>query len=529
MSQNKVKNLILNELSDEQKVGMLLCARSLQKPENLEYTLKLIKNHSVGCVQVPISDKTPEIIKAIKEAADYPLLIINDMEQGYPRSNLPSIPAMTLAACNRPEYYRAFAKAIVATSKAEGFNGTWGPIVDILSEDGPCRVSRLFGDTPEKVLMANREITGVFKEYGFMSTGKHYPGREDSPYDTHMTEGSCDATKEELLNFDLVPYTELMKGGLLPSIMTGHKVFDKIDPDYPASASKKVIDIIREQGFDGVAFTDSLAMMGILQKYGEENIMGICVAAGNDIILPNYRTPIDVAYGYLLQNYRDGVFSEERLNEAVRRVLALQAEIGAKADLIPEFTDEDREILNSVARDCITAVTDDGISASLGDPNKKRLFAIVTPLNFKDNAPEQEIRSGEWYFPKKIEAKIKEEFPNSEVVFVPEFATPFENEKVLLAATKHDEVVFVTFCITSAYLGTDCMTRRTEALINALNTSGKVKALVHFGNPFAIQPINHIPRILLGYSSPASQEYAIEVLAGKLEAKGHLPFDIKFN
>lgn len=529
MSQKAIKNLVLNELSDEQKVGMLLCARSLQKPENLEYTLKHIKNHSVGCVQVPISDKTPEIIKAIKEAADYPLLIINDMEQGYPRSNLPSIPAMTLAACNRPEYYRAFAKAIVATSKAEGFNGTWGPIVDILSEDGPCRVSRLFGDTPEKVLMANREITGVFKEYGFMSTGKHYPGREDSPYDTHMTEGSCDATKEELLNFDLVPYTELMKGGLLPSIMTGHKVFDKIDPDYPASASKKVIDIIREQGFDGVAFTDSLAMMGILQKYGEENIMGICVAAGNDIILPNYRTSVEKSFEYLLQNYRDGAFDKKRLDEAAQRVLTLQASLGEKADMIPTLTKEDEELLTFAARDCITAITDGGINASLGDTEKKRLFVIVTPMGFKDDGLSDEVTMGNWYFPKKIAAKIMSEFPQSEIVFVPEYAKQFDNEKVLLAATSHDEVIFVTFCHTAPYLGTDCMTRRTEALINALNTSGKVKALVHFGNPFAIQPINHIPRILLGYSSPASQEYAIEVLAGKLEAKGHLPFDIKFN
>ena len=526
MSYNTLK---LEELSTEQKIGMLFCARRCGKAEEFEQTLEMIRNRSLGSVQVPINDKTPEIIKAIKEAADYPILIINDMEQGYPQSGLAAIPAMTLAACDDPKYYRAFAKAIVAHAKAEGFNGTWGPVVDILHGDGPCRVSRTFGDTPEKVIKATSEIASVFKEYGFMSTGKHYPGSEDSPYDTHMTEGICHKSKEELLAEDLIPYLELMKKGLLPSIMTGHKLFDKIDPKYPASASKKVIDIIREQGFNGVTFTDSLAMMGILQKFGEENIMGICVAAGNDIILPNYRTPIDVAYGYLLQNYRDGAFSEERLNEAAGRVLALQAEIGAKADLIPEFTDEDREILNSVARDCITAVTDDGITASVGDPNKKRLFAIVTPLNFKDNAPEQEIRSGEWYFPKKIEAKIKEEFPNSEVVFVPEFATPFENEKVLLAATNHDEVIFITFCITSAYLGTDCLTRRTEALINALNTSGKVKALVHFGNPYAIKPINHIPRVILGYTAPESQNYAIEVLSGKIEAKGKLPFDIKLN
>ena len=66
-------------------------------------------------------------------------------------------------------------------------------------------------------------------------------------------------------------------------------------------------------------------------------------------------------------------------------------------------------------------------------------------------------------------------------------------------------------------------------LINALNTSGKVKALVHFGNPYAIKPINHITRVILGYTAPESQNYAIEVLSGKIEAKGKLPFDIKLN
>ena len=525
----KLKNLVLEELTTEQKIGMLFCARRCNKSDEFEQTLKMIRNHSIGCVQVPINDKTPEIIKAIKEAADYPILIINDMEEGYPRSRLPLIPAMTLAACDDPKYYRAFAKAVVATAKAEGYNGTWGPIVDLLVNDGPCRVKRTFGDTPEKVIKATAEIAKVYKEYGFMSTGKHYPGSEDSIYDTHMTEGICHVSEEELLNSDLVPYFALMEQGLLPSIMTGHKVFDKIDPDYPASVSKKVIDIIRSRGFNGVAFTDSLAMMGILQKYGEENIMGMCIAAGNDIVLPNYRTPIDVAFGYLVKNYRDGVFSEERLNEACARVLALQAELGAKADLIPELTNEDVQCLNDISRDAVTAITDEGVSAALGDVNKSRLFAIVTPIDFKDDSPELEISSEAWYFPHRIAEKIKEDFPNAEIVFVSEYAKPSGNEKVLLAATKHDEVIFVTFCNTSAYLGTDCMTRRTEALINALNTSGKVKALVHFGNPYAVKPIDHIERVLLGYTAPDSQGHAIDVLAGKTEAKGKLPFDIELN
>ena len=520
--------LRLEDLSTEQKIGMVLCARRCNNEADMTYTLELIRNHAVGCVQVPINDQTPAIVHAIREAADYPVLIINDMEQGYPRADLPKVSAMTLAACNSKEYLRAFARGIVATSQADGFSGTWCPVLDVLRCDGPCSVSRHFGDDPTKVSESAAEISRVFAEHGFVATGKHYPGGNDLPIDTHMAEGSSELTEKELLEFDLVPYLNLMKQKLLPAIMTGHRVFPKIDPDRPASLSKPVIDIIRRQGFDGVAFTDSLAMMGILQKYGEENVMGMAVAAGNDIVLPNYRTSTKDCYEMLLKNYRDGAFTEERLNQAVCRVLALQRFVAEREANRVTLTDRDLECLNNVTRDCITAITDEGVGASLGDPAARRLFVVLTELGFSE-ANQAEITQGKWYFPNKIADKIRAEFPNSGVAFLPEFATAKDNDRVLTEATKYSEVVFVTFCTTSAYLGTDSLTRRAESLINAMIVSGKVSAILHFGNPYAIKPIHHVPRRIFGYNAPESQTYAIEVLSGKIPALGTLPFDIKFD
>ncbi len=520
--------LKIEELSLEQKINMVLCMRRLTSPADLEYTLEMIRKHAVGCVQVPIGDKTPEIMKAIYEAADYPILVFADTEQGYPRSGLPMIPAMSFAACNRPEAYHAFARGVAHFAKADGFTGTWGPVVDILRGDGPCRVSRHFGDTPDKVSAATVEISRQFKKSGFISTGKHYPGGSDKPIDTHMAEGFSDVSEQELIEFDLAPYFERMKQGVLPAVMTHHCTYTKIDPEYPASLSKKVLDILRNRGFDGVFFTDSLAMMGILQKYGEENVMGMAIAAGNDIVLPNYRTPSKTCFDMLMKNYQDGVFSEERLNDAVRHVLALQDFVADNADIVPPFSEADRECLENVARDCITAITDEGVAASLGDVNKRRLFVVLTEQGF-DCGPQAELPQGKWYDPKGLSEKIKAEFPNSEVHFLPEFSTAGENDKLLTAATKHDEVVFVTYCSTAAYQGTDCLTRRTEAVFNCLALSGKVSAVVHFGNPYAIKPLSHVPRRVFGYSALASQKYAIEVLAGKIPARGTMPFDIDFD
>jgi len=61
-----------------------------------------------------------------------------------------------------------------------------------------------------------------------------------------------------------------------------------------------------------------------------------------------------------------------------------------------------------------------------------------------------------------------------------------------------------------------------------LITSDKVSAVLHFGNPMAMPEIDHVPRRLFGYRMPDSQLRAIEVPAGKLPAKGTLPYDITF-
>lgn len=66
------------------------------------------------------------------------------MERGYPLCDLPKVTALSLAACATDEHYEAFAKGIVKYAKAEGFNGIWGPIVDILRENVPAGVSRFF-------------------------------------------------------------------------------------------------------------------------------------------------------------------------------------------------------------------------------------------------------------------------------------------------------------------------------------------------------------------------------------------------
>ena len=194
---------------------------------------------------------------------------------------------------------------------------------------------------------------------------------------------------------------------------------------------------------------------------------------------------------------------------------------------IEPVTEEDEKNISSVARDCITAITDDGISPAIDGNSKDRLF-IILEKNQSSDGVQEEMTVEPWYDSKRVATKIMEEFPESGIEFLPEFSTARDNERVLTRATKYKEVVFVTFCTSECYLGTDCLTRRAEMVINCLIHSKKVSTVVHFGNPFALKPLLHVPRKIFGYSISDSQVYAIDVLAGKLEPNGRLPFDINF-
>lgn len=517
--------LTIEQMTPEQKIGRVLCARRTNVAEDLEFTLELIRNQACGCVQVQVNDKAEALIRTLREAADYPLLIINDMENGFAPSGLPSVTSATLAACKNREYTRAFAAAIARDARATGFSGCWSPVVDILrTPSDKLGTLRKAGDTAEAVTDFARDILEVFASYRFQGSCKHYPGGHTSGADTHMTNATNTVDEAELLGVDLVPYLTMHREGLLQGVMVDHAFYPQIDPDYPASLSKKVIGILRRAGYDGLIYTDSLAMMAILQRYGEAGAMVLALNAGNDIILPNYRTPTKEVYEMMLKAYKNGEIDEARLDEAVRHVMAAEAWC-AEAPTAPVPVPENiEEILHAVSRDCVSTDCAEGLSPAI-DPTERRLFVVLTEQGFRMDGPAQEISFGNFYHPQRVIDAIRERFPNAEITTLPEFPSANANDIVLTKATAHDKVVFVSFCMTSCYLGADRMTRRVEAMIDALTASGKLEALVHFGNPLATRELGLRPaRTLFGYNAPAAQVYAFDVLAGAIPAKGTVPY-----
>ena len=533
-----MKELKFEELTLDQKLGMVMTGAIVREDglwnddmfnKNLEFILDLIKKHSLGAVWIsPRIKKMKEAMKAVKEVADYPILIITDAENGLGEYQIGRHNA--IGSAGREELAYTFGKITAVTAREMGYNVVCDPVLDMCDRWETCGSnSRSLGNDKYQVTrLAKAEARGLH-DGGVLCVAKHFPGGQDKYFiDSHMAPNYCDMTKEELLEYDLYPYRELAKDGLLDGAMVRHGTYLQIDPGYPASLSKKINDILREIGFeDCFSITDALDMMSIRSKYGDVYSKGLAIAGGNELCLPWIETS-EKAYNSLRRCYEEGVFSKERLDEAVRRILLAQHKVMRLTD-DAQITDKDMENFSKINRSIYVKV-DKGVPVAL-DKNGKYFFVVIvkneTEIN-DEGKVSVDTFTNEWYNPKMIFEKLSVLFPGSTVRAISQFPTPHQNESILIDSLDYDDVIFINFAEAPAYAGADNITHRMIALITAFTMTNRASTIMHFGNPYVLEEIPHMKRILIGGISTASTMAGIEVLAGNYEADGVLTYDVNF-
>lgn len=156
------------------------------------------------------------------------------------------------------------------------------------------------------------------------STIKHFPGYGNNR-DSHVEIVTDDRPLDELRKNDFLPFEAGINAGV-DSIMVSHNIVKAIDGNRPASISKPVHDLIRnELGFTGVIMTDDMDMAGLANFISQEEAGLQALQAGNDMILSSsYSTQIP----YILDAIKKGEYSEEQLNHSVERLLTWKVELG---------------------------------------------------------------------------------------------------------------------------------------------------------------------------------------------------------
>ena len=524
----EIKELNFEELTLEQKLGMTMVA-VCNRPHatDVDYIERLIKNHSLGAVWLePRPDNVP-VMKRLKAAADYPLLVITDAESGMKPYLIGKHNAIGMTDSEELAYM--FGKVTALAAREQGYNVVCNPLLDMV--DGNCTCNgnaRSLGSDKYKVArLAAAEARGMH-DAGVLTVGKHYPGdstKGDRKIDSHMAETVSSDTVDDFLSYNLYPYMELDREGLLDGVMLRHGRYPNIDPDYPASLSKKLMQIFRDQGFTGFAITDALSMMGVVAKFGRKGAVGLAVANSADLALP-WTSENEAAFSWIKEYYENGTITDEKLDESVKRVLAAQHKVAIMQPKYDVLTEEDIAEFNKINTDYIFAKVDEGLTTSL-DRNGKYFFVVISETHAMADAdkPDVDTFRVNWYHPNKIVARLKELFPNSKVMTIPDYPHSGHNLKVLDDSVGM-ETVFVTFYMGGAYFGEERFTSPLISLINAMQVTDRISTILHFGNPFVLEDLAHISRVIIGPGAELGVDAGLNVLAGNAPAKGKLTYDV---
>ncbi len=520
----ELKELKFEELTTEQKLCLTLNFVLQHPAEDTDFVYELIKKRCVGSVwiQQGQGDDFKERIAKVRELADYPILIITDGESGVGNFKVGRHNAVGTTGSVKHAY--AFGKACGVEARKMGYNVVCNPVVDM--HDGS---QRSLGTDKEQVAELAMAIAQGMHDGGVLTVAKHYPGgKQDKAVDSHTAEAISSLTKEELLDYALYPYLKLDEAGLLDGIMTKHCRYVNIDDKYPASLSKKVIDIIREQGYDGFAITDALVMMGIRAKFSDYEAKALALNAGNDIPMP-YNKRNRTHYEEYMQAYKDGIISDEMLDTAVKRVLAAQHKV-MMLSKDAELTEEEVATFNSINKDGVYTHIDEGVPTTISrDGNHYFVVSIKQETGLSDGKPDVDTFSGGWQNPERIETKIKELFPNAKYKFIHEFPSQGELVQTYEDTLGCDELVFMTFSEALAYVGPEHLTTRMKNLISSMQVTDRISTLIHAGNPHMVEDLPHIKRLIFSGQTTDSIESALEVLAGAYPANGKPTYELKLN
>lgn len=196
-----------------------------------------------------------------------------------------------------------------------GINVNLAPVVDVSTNSSDYIYPRSLGQNTDITAQYAKTVIEASKGTSVSYVLKHFPGYGSSG-DTHM--GTSTNTKDyaDIVNVDIPPFEEGIKAGA-EAVMMSHNIVSSIDKDNPASLSKDVVDILRNNlKFTGIIITDSLNM-GAVKNIDDAVVKAII--AGNDLIITkDYVSDISKIKAAI----KDNTISTQDIDNMALRVIA---------------------------------------------------------------------------------------------------------------------------------------------------------------------------------------------------------------
>ena len=345
---------IIAGMTDEEKVGQLFFDnRGTATDEDLEM---LVSKYHIGGYRYNgiKSDRVQHQVRILQTKSKIPLFVACNTEQGGNGSGTDGTyisNGVKIGATNDPRYAYEMGRMGNEEAAAMGNNMAFGPVCDIhYNWENTEVVMRAFGSDLQRVTdMSLAYMKGVQANPGMASVAKHFPGNGQDFRDAHLSFNVNNFNKEEWMATYGKVYKALIDGGvegimgghiMLPNYMRDVKPGITDDEMLPATLTPEIMTgLLRDElGFNGMVVSDATHMVAMTSRMKHAEMEVQAINAGNDMYL--FFNDPEEDFGVMLDAYRTGKITEERMTEALTRILGLKAKMGlnkkAREDIVPK-------------------------------------------------------------------------------------------------------------------------------------------------------------------------------------------------
>jgi beta-N-acetylhexosaminidase len=575
---NKWAEKTLKKMSLEEKIGQVIQIRAYADFLNVEsdeyrQVSDAIKKYHLGSIilTVRISDgllvkdlpyEAAAITNLFQKDSKLPLLVAADFERGLSMrlNETPAFPhAMAFGATFNPEFEQKFAEITAQESRAIGVHWNFYPVADVnINPKNPIINTRSFGEDPQQVAAMVAAYVKGSREYGLLSTAKHFPGHGDTATDSHLGVAMVPGDLARLDSVELPPFEKAIEAGV-DSVMVAHVTIPALEPDTDkvATTSHKIVtDLLKDKfHFRGLIVTDALEMHGLTRLYPENsgNPSGRAavdaVKAGNDMVL--LPSDLDGAFNGLLQAVRSKEISQQQIDASVLKILRAKASLGLhKARLVDleqvsriVSRPESLDFAQQVADAAVTLVRDNGqalpfLSAQAKVPETSAEGTAYRPSGSRwpivAIVITDDVRSE---YGRVFELELRRRARNTKFYFVDASIAASMTPEILDSVKQAQKVVVAAYVSPTAAKQTIVNGQLTNTVglgdatgnlaQQVLQAAADKTAVIAMGNPYLALNFPGITTYICTYSNaPTSERSAVKLLFGEMQVKGKLPVSL---
>jgi len=236
-----------------------------------------------------------------------------------------------LGAANDPELMYQMGAAVAEEMKLTHTLWNFSPCVAVVQDPRWGRSYESFSSDPLIVSALAAEYLEGQADHGILSTAKHYAGDGGTLYGTGegsnlIDRGDVQISAEDFEKIHLAPYKVLVDSGLRVVMAS----FSSYEGTKMTENKYYLTDVLKgEYGFTGFVVSDWEATAGLSESAFADQIAA-AVNAGIDMFMEPYK--YSAAVQAIIDGVNSGAIDQERVDDAVSRILTVKFEMGLFED-----------------------------------------------------------------------------------------------------------------------------------------------------------------------------------------------------